>query len=136
MQRTILHADLDAFYASVEQLDNPRRGGGGAPPGARGFVPAASYEARRFGVRSAMPMSRALRLCPQAVRISPRFGRYAEVSRAVMSVFRAGTGKARRYGATEALALRLKRRVRERTGLTASIGAGANKTIAKIASDL
>src|SRR3972149_6153493 len=88
MQRTILHADLDAFYASVEQLDNPRRGGGGAPPGARGFVPAASYEARRFGVRSATPMSRALRLCPQAVRVSPRFDRYREVSRQVMAIFR------------------------------------------------
>ncbi|TET94585.1 MAG: DNA polymerase IV, partial [Dehalococcoidia bacterium] len=92
MPRTILHADLDAFYASVEQMDNPELRGRpvvvGGPPEARGVVAAASYEARRFGVRSAMPMSRALRLCPQAVQVPPRFDRYAEVSRQVMAIFR------------------------------------------------
>ena len=93
--RTIIHADLDAFYASVEQLDNPELRGrpvvvGGSAEG-RGVVAAASYEARAFGVRSAMPMSRALRLCPDAVRVSPRFGRYGEVSREVMGAFRALT---------------------------------------------
>ena len=82
MPRTIVHADLDAFYASVEQLDNPELRGkpvvvGGSPEG-RGVVMAASYEARRFGVRSAMPMSRALRLCPRAVRLPARFDRYSE----------------------------------------------------------
>src|SRR4029079_8123037 len=95
MKRTILHADLDAFYASVEQLDNPELRGkpvvvGGSAEG-RGVVAAASYEARRFGVRSAMPMVRALRLCPDAVRVSPRFGRYAEKSRQVMAIFHALT---------------------------------------------
>ncbi|MDO8614896.1 MAG: DNA polymerase IV [Dehalococcoidia bacterium] len=156
MARTILHADLDAFYASVEQLDRPELRGRpvvvGGPPEARGVVAAASYEARRFGIHSAMPMSRALRLCPQAVRVSPRFGRYGEVSRQVMSVFRAVTplveplsldeafldvtAQVRRYGGAEALARRLKRRVKERTGLTVSVGAGTNKTVAKIASDM
>lgn len=154
--RTILHADLDAFYASVEQLDRPQLRGKpvlvGAPPEARGVVAAASYEARRFGVRSAMPMSRALRLCPQAVRVSPRFDRYAEVSRQVMSIFRSITPlveplsldeafldvseQVAGHGGAEALALRLKAEVKEKTGLTVSIGVGANKTVAKIASDM
>jgi len=159
MQRTILHADLDAFYASVEQLDNPRLVGRpvvvGGPPEARGVVAAASYEARRFGVRSATPMSRALRLCPQAVRVSPRFDRYREVSRQVMAIFRDvtalveplsldeafldATGQATVHGgpdAASALAREIKRRVREETGLTVSIGGGTNKTVAKIASDM
>jgi DNA polymerase-4 len=156
--RTILHADLDAFFASVEQLDNPQLRGrpvvvGGAPE-ARGVVAAASYEARRFGVHSAMPMSRALRLCPQAARLSPRFDRYAEVSRQVMAIFRDVTslveplsldeafldasesviGGSVRGGPAE-LASQLKRRIKKETGLTVSIGVGTNKTVAKIASD-
>jgi DNA polymerase-4 len=159
MPRTILHADLDAFYASVEQLDNPELRGRpvvvGGPPEARGVVAAASYEARRFGVRSAMPMSRALRLCPRAVRVSPRFDRYAEVSRQVMAIFRdvtplveplsldeafldasrSATGRAA-HGDPYELARELKRRVKEETGLTVSIGVGTNKTVAKIASDM
>jgi DNA polymerase-4 len=154
--RTILHADLDAFYASVEQLDRPQLRGKpvlvGGPPEARGVVAAASYEARRFGVRSAMPMSRALRLCPQAVRVSPRLDRYAEVSRQVMSIFRSVTplveplsldeafldvsDQVEAYGGAEVLALRLKANVKEKAGLTVSIGIGANKTVAKIASDM
>ena len=159
MPRTILHADLDAFFASVEQLDNPELQGRpvvvGGPPEARGVVAAASYEARRFGVRSAMPMSRALRLCPQAVQVSPRFDRYAEVSRLVMAIFRDVTplveplsldeafldasesaigGAA--HGGPHGLARELKRRVKEETGLTVSIGVGTNKTVAKIASDM
>ena len=156
MSRTILHADLDAFYASVEQLDNPELRGkpvlvGGSPEG-RGVVAAASYEARRFGIRSAMPMSRALCLCPRAVRVSPRFGRYAEASHRVMSIFRSitplveplsldeafldVTDQVSRYRGQEALARYLKDRVRKETGLTVSIGLGGNKSVAKIASDL
>ena len=154
--RTILHADLDAFYASVEQLDNPELRGKpvvvGGPPESRGVVAAASYEARAFGVRSAMPMSRALRLCPAAVRCSPRFDRYGEVSRQVMAVFHEITPlveplsldeafldasqQAASYDGPEPLAREIKRRVKERTGLTVSIGAATNKTIAKIASEM
>ena len=90
--RHILHADLDAFYASVEQLDNPELRGKpvvvGGSPTTRGVVAAASYEARAFSVRSAMPMHTAMQRCPQAVRVSPRFGRYHEVSSQVMEIFR------------------------------------------------
>src|SRR5881397_1741648 len=90
MQRAILHVDLDAFYASVEQRDDPSlRGKPVAVSGSsrRGVVCAASYEARPFGVRSALPMARALRLCPQLVVVPPRFERYSEVSEQVFSVF-------------------------------------------------
>ncbi len=156
MKRWILHADLDAFYASVEQLDRPELRGKpvvvGGPPEARGVVTTASYEARPFGVHSAMPMSRALRLCPQAIRVSPRFDRYGEVSRLVMAVFRSVTPRveplsldeafldvteqAGEYGGPEALARRIKERVKSETGLTVSVGVGTNKTVAKIASDM
>ncbi|HZP57719.1 MAG TPA: DNA polymerase IV [Dehalococcoidia bacterium] len=155
MPRTILHADMDAFYASIEQLDRTELRGKpvvvGGPPESRGVVAAASYEARRSGVHSAMPMSRALRLCPEAVRVPPRFDRYGEVSRTVMAIFRAitplveplsldeafldVTSQAPAYGGAESLGRELKRRVRESTGLTVSVGAGTNKTIAKVASD-
>lgn len=156
MRRWILHADLDAFFASVEQLDHPELRGKpvvvGGPPESRGVVTTASYEARPFGVRSAMPMSRALRLCPHAIRVSPRFDRYGEISRHVMAIFRSITAiieplsldeafldvteQAEGYGGPEALARHLKQRVRAETGLTVSIGAGTNKTVAKIASDM
>jgi DNA polymerase-4 len=147
---------MDAFYASVEQLDNASLRGkpvvvGGSPEG-RGVVAAASYEARKFGVRSAMPMSRALRLCPEAVRVSPRFDRYAAVSRQVMTIFRAltplveplsldeafldVTGWVRDGASAEQIARELKNEVKAATGLTLSVGAGSNKSIAKIASDL
>jgi DNA polymerase-4 len=156
MGRTIIHADLDAFYASVEQHDNAELRGkpvvvGGAPE-YRGVVAAASYESRAFGVRSAMPMSRALRLCPDAIRISPRFDRYHEVSRVVMGIFRSVTplveplsldeafldvtGRHDEYGGARQLAEYLKREVKQQTGLTLSIGLGTNKTVAKIASDM
>lgn len=156
MGRTIIHADLDAFYASVEQLDNPELRGkpvvvGGSAEG-RGVVAAASYEVRAFGVRSAMPMSRALRLCPEAIRVSPRFDRYHEVSKVVMGIFRSVTplieplsmdeafldvtGRHDEYGGAKSLADYLKREVKSETGLTLSIGLGTNKTVAKIASDL
>lgn len=155
MPRTIIHADLDAFYASVEQLDKPDLRGKpvvvGGSPSERGVVAAASYEAREFGVRSAMPMSRAMRLCPNAVRVSPRFDRYGEVSRRVMAIFRSitplveplsldeafldVTGQVAERGGPEALGRWLKDDVRRETGLTISIGIGSNKTVAKIASD-
>jgi DNA polymerase-4 len=154
--RTIIHADLDAFYASVEQLDHPELRGrpvvvGGSPEG-RGVVAAASYEARAFGVRSAMPMVRALRLCPEAVRVSPRFDRYAVMSKRVMAVFRALTPLVEPLSFDEAfldvsgwvadgadpahLARELKREVKEKTQLTLSVGVASNKSVAKIASDL
>jgi len=155
MARTILHADMDAFYASVEQRDRPELRGrpvvvGGSPEG-RGVVAAASYEARAFGVRSALPMSRALRLCPQAVRVSPRFDRYGEVSRQVMAVFRAvtplveplsldeafldATSQVAAFGGGEALARHIKSEVRRVTALNVSVGVATSKTVAKIASD-
>jgi len=154
--RTIIHADLDAFYASVEQLDRPELKGkpvvvGGSAEG-RGVVAAASYEARAFGVRSAMPMSRALRLCPQAVRLSPRFDRYGEVSRQVMAIFHAVTplveplsldeafldvtAQVSTYRGPRDLARYLKIEVKSKTALTVSAGVGSNKTVAKIASDM
>jgi len=156
VQRVIIHADLDAFYASVEQLDDPELRGKpvvvGGPPESRGVVMAASYEARRFGVRSAMPMSRALRLCRQAIRVPPRFDRYSEVSHQVMGLFREvtplveplsldeafldATEHAAGYGGPESLARHLKAEVKKRTGLTLSVGVAANKLVAKVASDM
>jgi len=156
MLRTIIHADLDAFYASVEQLDNPELRGKpvvvGGPAEARGVVMAASYEARRFGVRSAMPMGRALRLCPNAVRLPARFDRYSEVSHEVMAVFREvtplveplsldeafldATEQVGTFGGPESVGRHLKAEVRKRTGLTLSVGIGANKLVAKVASDM
>lgn len=150
----ILHVDMDAFYASVEQLDQPGLKGkcvivGGSSR--RGVVSAASYEARRFGVRSAMPMFQARRLCPQAVYLRPRMDRYAEVSRQVMSILRefsplvepvsideafmelAGTGSL--HGPPAALASVLKERIRSALQLTCSVGVAPNRFLAKIASD-
>ncbi len=153
--RTILHVDMDAFYASVEQHDRPELAGqpvvvGGS--GGRGVVAAASYEVRRFGVRSAMPMREALRRCPQAVVVTPRFRRYREVSAQVFEVFReftdlveglsldeafldvtASTGL---FGSGEDMAREIKRRIRERTGLTASVGVSHNKLLAKLGSGM
>jgi DNA polymerase-4 len=153
--RTILHVDMDAFYASVEQRDDPALRGrpvivGGS--GDRGVVAAASYEVRRFGVHSAMPMREALRRCPDAVCVRPRIGHYADVSKQVFAVFHeftplvqglsldeafldvtAGT---RAFGDGEHVGREIKRRIRERTELTASVGVAPNKLVAKIASDL
>ena len=153
---TILHADFDAFYASVEMLDNPRlRGkplavGGGAET--RGVVASASYEARAFGVRSAMPMRTAMQRCRELIRVSPRFSRYREVSRQVMAIFRELTPLVEPLSLDEAyldvtrltdsgraaenVARDLKRRVRSELGLAISVGVGASKSVAKIASDL
>ena len=152
----ILHADLDAFYASVEQLDAPDLRGKpvvvGGPPESRGVVAAASYEARRFGIRSAMPMRTALHRCPHAIRVSARFDRYREVSRQVMDIFRGITPLVEALSLDEAyldvtrltipdrsprdIAAGLKKRVRTEAGLTISVGVAGSKSVAKIASDL
>jgi DNA polymerase-4 len=153
--RSILHVDMDAFYASVEQHDNPELKGKPVIVGGtsgRGVVAAASYEVRRFGVHSAMPMTEALRRCPHAVCIPPRMRRYQEVSRVVFGIFHEYTplveglsldeafldvsGSLRLKGTAEEIALAVKGAIRERTGLTASVGLAANKLLAKIASDL
>ncbi len=153
--RAILHVDMDAFYASVEQRDHPELRGkplivGGVS--GRGVVAAASYEVRRFGVRSAMPIRRALALCPDAVCVRPRMARYAEVSAQVFSVFHEFTPLVEGLSLDEAyldvtgsrtlkgdalhIARDIKRRILEITSLTASVGVASNKLVAKIASDL
>jgi DNA polymerase-4 len=153
--RAILHVDMDAFYASVEQLDRPELRGkplivGGT--GNRGVVAAASYEVRKFGVHSAMPMRQALHLCPHAVCVRPRFERYKAASNVVFDVFHEFTPLVEGlsldeafldvtasqgvFGPAATIAAEIKRRIRERTGLTASVGVAPNKLVAKIASDL
>ena len=155
-QRHIIHVDMDAFFAAVEQLDHPEWQGkpvlvGGSPEG-RGVVSAASYEARPFGCHSAMPMAAALRLCPQAVVVRPRMERYVEVSRQVFDTleeftpliepisideaFLDVTGSTRLLGPPEEIAGEAKRRIYAKTGLTASAGLAPNKFLAKLASDL
>ena len=152
--RRIVHIDMDAFYASVEQRDDPSLRGrpvavGGFPQG-RGVVAAASYEARQYGVRSAIPMARALRLCPSLVIVHPDFSKYRAVSRQVFEIFRAVTPLVEPLSMDEAyldvtenawsepsgtrVAERLKRLIRETTSLTASAGVAPNKFLAKIAS--
>jgi len=153
---TILHADLDAFYASVEVLDNPSLRGKpvivGGDPGARGVVSAASYEARRFGVHSAMPLRTAQRLCPEGVFLPGRFDRYRELSRQVMRIFASTTpmvepisldeafldvtASREVLGEGEAIGRHIKDRVSGEVGLTVSVGVATNKLCAKIASDL
>ena len=153
--RTILHVDLDAFYASVEQRDDPSLRGrpvivGGAAP--RGVVAAASYEARRFGVRSAMPTVRALAQCPKAVLIRPRMAHYGAVSEAFFAIlgdfsplieglsldeaFLDGTGAERLLGDGRAIGEQIKARVRQEISLVASVGVAPCKFVAKVASDL
>lgn len=153
--RTILHADMDAFYASVEQRDDATLRGrplvvGGAAP--RGVVAAASYEARTYGIHSAMPTIRALQRCPELVCIAPRMERYAEVSRQVFAIFRSTSplveglsldeafidisGTERLHGSAEGVARAIKERVRRELELVVSLGVGPSKLIAKIASDL
>jgi len=155
VERCILHVDMDAFYASVEQLDNPELRGkpvivGGT--GGRGVVAAASYEVRKFGVHSAMPMREALRRCPHALCVKPRFERYKQASSIVFKVFHEFTPLVEGLSLDEAfldvtasrnaigsgpqIAAKIKRLIVERTGLTASVGVAPNKLIAKIASDL
>lgn len=153
--RRILHCDMDCFYAAVHVRDDPSLAGrpviiGGDPAG-RGVVAAASYEARRFGVHSAMPAARALRLCPQAVFLRPEFPRYSRESERIFAVLREYTPWVQAvsidegyldvtdhlgaFGSATAVARDIRRRVREERGLTVSVGVGPNKLVAKIASD-
>jgi DNA polymerase IV len=145
----ILHADLDSFYASVEQRDGPRLRGRPVVVGA-GVVLAASYEAKAFGVRTAMPLGRARRLCPEAVVVRPRMEAYAEASRAVFEVFRETTplveglsideafldvrGLRRLSGPPPAIAARLRGTVLEQVGLPLTVGVARTKFLAKVAS--
>jgi DNA polymerase-4 len=153
--RSILHVDMDAFYASVEERDRPELRGrplivGGTS--GRGVVAAANYVVRRFGVHSAMPIREALRRCPEAICVPPRMARYGEVSAQVFEVFRRFTpiveglsldeayldvtASERLFGGPVAIAESIRRRIRAETELTASVGIAPNKLLAKIASDL
>ena len=152
--RRIVHVDMDAFYASVEQRDTPELRGRpvavGGDPDKRGVVAAASYEARAFGVRSAIPTARAVRLCPALVIVHPDFAKYRAVSRQVFELFRHVTPLVEPLSLDEAyldvtenawgeslgmsVARRLKDEIRDATGLTASAGVAPNKFLAKIAS--
>ena len=154
MSASVFHADLDAFFASVEQLDHVELRGKpvvvGALPGRRGVVSACSYEARAFGIHSAMPISRALELCPHAAFLPVRFERYRELSKRVMAIFSDFTPDVRQisvdeafldmsgteglFGPPRAAAAAVKARVRAETGLTVSVGGGANRYVAKLAS--
>lgn len=154
--RQILHVDMDEFFAAVEKLDHPELRGkplliGGAAE-ARGVVATASYEARPFGCHSAMPMAQAMRLCPQAIIIHPRHGRYGEVSDEVFDILRSFTplveplsmdeafmdvtASRRLYGDGIEIARQIKQRIAGEVGLTASVGVAPNKFLAKVASDL
>ncbi|MFZ5776384.1 MAG: DNA polymerase IV [Thermodesulfobacteriota bacterium] len=154
MSRSIIHCDMDAFYASVEVLDNPALAGrpvvvGGSA--SRGVVSAASYEARRFGIHSAMPMAMAMKRCPEAVFLGVRMARYQEISGRIMAIFHRFTplveplsldeafldvtASSSLHGSGEEIAVAIRRLVREETGLTVSAGVAACKLVAKIASD-
>jgi len=156
---TILHVDLDAFFAAVEQRDHPELrglpvvvGGAGGPDGGRGVVSAASYEARKFGVHSAMPLRTAMALCPDAVVLPVDGHRYLAASREVMAILGRFTprvepisideafldvaGSEGLFGPPETIARSIKSAVRSEVGLTASVGVASTKLVAKIASDL
>ena len=163
MRRVIFHLDMDAFYASIEQRETPALRGQpvivGSPPERRGVVCAASYEARRFGVRSAMPSSKAARLCPAGIFIPPRIDLYREESRKIMEIVGATGAEIEQVSIDEAyleltaqlepfagshdellestvpLARDIKQKIAERRNLTASIGIASNKFLAKLGSD-
>jgi DNA polymerase-4 len=153
--RSILHVDMDAFYASVEQRDNPDLRGKPLVVGGtanRGVVAAASYEARKFGIRSAMPMRDAYRRCPSLLRVRPRMSHYQKVSKQLFEVFGHFTPLVEGLSLDEAfldvtasvtlfgtpidIAAAIKKKIRNETSLTASVGVAVNKLVAKIASDL
>jgi len=154
--RRILHVDMDAFYASVEIRDNPALRGKpvivGGSPQRRGVVSAASYAARRFGVHSAMPMARALALCPEAVLIAPRLAVYTEVSSQIREIFARYTPLIeplsldeafldvsdceKLFSGAQAIAVAIKQAIRDELKLVASVGVAPNKFLAKIASDI
>jgi DNA polymerase IV len=153
--RWIMHLDMDAFYASIEQRDDPALRGRpvvvGAQPGGRGVVATCSYEARRFGVRSAMPISEAYRLCPQAVYLRPDMPRYVRESRRIMEALHTVSpvvepvsideayldvsGLERLIGTPQQIARAAKEAIHAATALTASVGIGPNRMIAKLASE-
>ena len=161
MHRIIFHLDMDAFYASVEQRDDPNLRGKpvivGSPPTQRGVVCAASYEARKFGVRSALPSSTAARLCPKGIFVRPRMDAYREESHRIMEIIASTGAIVEQMSVDEAyldmsgicqaetmqaalqkalpLAQQLKQRIRSERQLTATIGIASNKLLAKIASD-
>mgnify|MGYP002397942177 CR=1 FL=1 len=155
-ERKIIHVDMDAFYASVEQRDNPQLRGRpvivGGDPGSRGVVATCSYEARRFGIHSAMSSARAYQLCPQALFVRPRFDAYRAVSLQIRELFHEYTDLVEPLSLDEAfldvtenkpgieygsrVAREILQQVHERTGLTASAGVSYNKFLAKIASDV
>jgi DNA polymerase-4 len=155
--RKIIHIDMDAFYASVEQRDNPEYRGvpivvGGLPQGRGGVVATASYEARKFGIRSAMPSKQALQLCPHAIFVRPRFPAYKEASQKIREIFRRYTDlieplsldeayldvTADKFGIGSAIdiARQIKQAIKDELQLTASAGVSINKFVAKIASDM
>lgn len=153
--RRILHCDMDCFYAAVHMRDDPSLRGlpvviGGSPEG-RGVVAAASYEARAFGIHSAMPAARARNLCPRALFLKPDFSRYRAESQKIQEIFRSFTpvvqivsideayldvtGELGAWGSATAVARGVRERIRQERGLTVSVGVGPNKLVAKIASD-
>ncbi|MBU0942946.1 MAG: DNA polymerase IV [Proteobacteria bacterium] len=155
-QRYILHIDMDAFFASVEQLDNPKLAGRplivGGNPKSRGVVAACSYEARRYGIHSAMAGAKAFRLCPQAIFVRPRIERYHEISTHIMEIFRRSTALVEPLSLDEAFldisadhhsfaaaaqtAESIRSQIFQETGLTGSAGVSYNKFLAKTASDI
>jgi len=154
--RQIIHVDMDAFYASVEQLDNPKLANRpvivGGSVNKRGVVAAASYKARAFGVHSAMPMARAIKLCPDAIVLPVRMARYTEISKQIHAVFEKYTpiiepvsldeafldvtGSINLFGNAEKIGRQIKMTIKRQLKLTASVGIAPNKFLAKLASDL
>lgn len=152
----ILHVDMDAFYASVEVKDNPYLQDKpvlvGGSPEQRGVVAACSYKARQFGIHSAMPMSQALRLCPEAIVLPVRMSRYVELSKHIHKIFHNYTPEVEKisideafldvtgciqlFGSAETIGRKIKADIKQQTGLTASVGIAPNKFLAKLASDL